>query len=312
MKREREAELSTELVTPEMAAKWLETCTYEYQRKLRSWHVEELVEAIKARELEPDTVLRFHAVNGHEFMTDGQHRCWAVIESGEPFPFVVLRRRVDSMEDVHAAYRHTDCGTRRSLGELIATADLPGKTGLIPSQVSAISGAVPVIACGFRRIHSMARLGSERSSDTRIRSVEYWAQYGQAYFRAIDGTSRMLSPRLRSAAVLALGMVTFHEQQGRAQEFWRTVAENDGLLRGTPHHTLVEFLVGTGLRSMGHHEYARRVACAWNSAFEGKEKLSVLRLYPETMENPIQIKGTRYNGRDLIVWHPDTGFTVRK
>lgn len=97
----------TVLVTPEMAAKWLDESDGANPRPVLQRSVNYLVEEIKAKRwrLTPQGI----AFNEQGLLIDGQHRLWAVVESKVAVPMRVTWNTPDAVKEV------LDSGTLRGL-----------------------------------------------------------------------------------------------------------------------------------------------------------------------------------------------------
>lgn len=104
--------LTTEvvLVTPELAAKWLETMVDN--RRLTSSVVTKYKDAMLGGFWKLDaSPIRF---NTKEQLLDGQHRLWAVIESGMPQEFLIVHGVTDD------AFLTMDSGKKRAFADVLS------------------------------------------------------------------------------------------------------------------------------------------------------------------------------------------------
>lgn len=102
-------QITTETITPEMAAEYLKHNTDN--RSLRTGHIEYLANAMKRGEW----VLSHQGIafNEHGVLVDGQHRLHAVIKSGVTIDMVVSRGVGGDV------YKVTDGHARRSYGDIL-------------------------------------------------------------------------------------------------------------------------------------------------------------------------------------------------
>lgn len=98
-------------LTPEKAAEWLATSTLN--RKLRERSLDAYAREMDAGRwhLSPDAI----AFDDHGHMTNGHHRCTAVIRSGVPIEVIVVHSGV-SMAD---SLMSTDAGVSRKLADVL-------------------------------------------------------------------------------------------------------------------------------------------------------------------------------------------------
>lgn len=282
-------------VTPEMAERWLIEWFFDGQRKLRQWHAEELVEAVRRGEFALTTIRVWH-YQGRAYITDGQHRLRAVVLSGISVPFNVLHQTAISREEIEADYWRTDSGILRNLKDAIDASSEMLALGLTNMQKSAIGAATRVIAAGFEKpphSHHFAM----RSRDVRLRAIKQWSEEGKAFFGLVGSSSETLQKPLYRSAILSVALTTLRYRQEEAIHFWRIVIENDGLRRNTPEWKLVDFLHRPAGKCPNVREHCRRVAACWNAHLDGRP---LQKLYVISENAPILIKGTPYDGKRVI------------
>lgn len=285
----------TEVVdlTPELAATLVQSCHYPYQRPVRKKHVEFLKSEIRAGRLSPTTVRVCH-LGPQAFMTDAQHRCHAVIESGIAIPAVILHMRKDTMEEVEADYHRTDIGAKRTPADSFMK--VKAESGMSTWQVNAIGSASVLIAQGFLDTDTARNMA--RSRDERLKAITEWLPVARTYLETVGKAEGDLLKILRTRVpVVAVGLVTTKDCPEKAETFWKTVAENEALLRGEPERTLIQWLLSTKSHSHPLHIYARYVSSAWNASYESRE---LHRLFPQANGTAIDIKGTRFGRREEV------------
>lgn len=290
------APISSEVVrvTPEMAAEWLERNNFAHQRKLRQDRVDELAAAIRAGEFEL-TAIKFHRWAGHEQLTDGQHRLWAIVESGISTDLVVIRQLAESAQAVGEAYGRIDTGAVRTPAEAMSALMMAETTGLTQTQLNKMWSAVKVLMNGFMGQTATGNRWEYRVRSRVMRGIVQWKGEARLYFDAIQPGSETHRARLSSAAVLAVGLVTLRYQPERALEFWSQVGARADLQVDTGPWKLVEFVTENPLRIV--NDASRRVAGCWN-AFYHNRPLS--RLQVKSVTIPINIDGTPYNTTRII------------
>jgi len=112
-----DTKVSVETVTPEMAIRWLSENLYEHQRPPSEFHVKFLADEMQRHAFKQDTTIEFCQVNGAEYLTDGQHRMKAVVLSGKPQRFVVVKRTARNEDDIAKDYTRTDKGRARTVAD---------------------------------------------------------------------------------------------------------------------------------------------------------------------------------------------------
>ena len=141
-------------VTPKMASEWLNTLNMN-NRKLREGVAERYARDMKeGRWTHNPQPIMFYADDGS--LADGQHRLWAVVESGKTIPFYIIR---DVERDIAL---NVDTGLGR---EVTDNAKIGGYEGYI-SKVGV------AIACFMKRGRSISGAGF-----TNAEKMEFLAKY---------------------------------------------------------------------------------------------------------------------------------------
>ena len=284
--------------TPHVADSYLRLYSYPRQRGLRHHHVEYLAAAMRRGEFKPG-VIELRRLGDQVLLIDGQHRLSAIVKSGLTFDLVVLERDAASIEDVDADYARMDRGIARGMGDSLRAYGLSDTLGLTQSQMNRASAAIVPIVIGFTPVSTSPAMLARKTAELRQRAMLDWQEEIRAYMEIVGNSKRGGNRRLGISAVAAVAFVTLRYQQERAADFWQAVKDNDGLRRGDPAKTLIEFLVENIATSRSTHIYARAVAQCWNAAYENRELL-IVRVLPQTAEAPIRIAGTPYNGEQII------------
>lgn len=284
-----------EMVSPDQASCWLERYPFPHQRKLREWHVQELMGALQRGEFEPG-LISFHYVDGTPMLTDGQHRLSAIARSGIGTVLDVARVYNATLEEAEAAYRRIDQGNKRSPGETIAGSGLVEETGLSLFSLNLIGAAALLIHQGFGvGGRNVAERIEARNMDLRLELTRHWLDIGTDYLNLLKGGEKEVAKRMITKGCMAVGMVTLRDCPEKAEAFWNTVAQNDGLARNTPEYILARLLSANITTNRGSSSsYAailsRQVAACWNDHFDGKNRTFVRKLDPT---QPIRIKGVK-------------------
>lgn len=285
--------ISVMLIGPKRAGELLEYA-YENQRPLREEKVRLYAEAMKRGEFKPAPI-EVHCLDGRCYLTDGQHRLRAIIRAGiEVEQFYVEYDAVD-MTTIHEAYRRTDVGATRSIGNLLHTVDDLRRFGIPPSHLTVVStGALFLMNGCIGRYPQEGLSPYERSLEYRIRAIEYWGEEARTYFSQL-GNPRPLVP-WRNAALMAVALPTLRFQPEKALAFFSRVFQNRALEEKTGEWHLFRLLV-EGQRSQGADVFTRRIAACWNFSCRGGtyRGTSVRR-----EDDPLELVGTPYKGRAHI------------
>lgn len=198
-------------VTPETACRWLEGNTHN--RPVRDAHVEALArDMLKGHWRMTADPVRFDA-NGT--LLDGQHRLWAIVNSGCTVPLLVVRGLDIEAQD------YMDIGARRTAGDAL-TIDKIGASATQSRTMASVARTVLMYhdpahrptqseVLSFVREHldllgeAVTRTNSAKGSGLRGGSV-----YGTAYF--------------------VLASVDYEA----SQEYFHALVTGEGLLPGNP------------------------------------------------------------------------------
>lgn len=289
--------LGEELITPEIAADWLDRYRYSGQRAI-SAHLVNLYAQQMRLGLWAPTTIDFALVGTLRLLVNGYHRLEAIKKSGLAISLPIQVHRCRSMEEVRNLYGRLDRGKPRSVFEAIGAGEFHADLGLTPEQLRRLVSAGPLIMGGFGSRYIAGNALASRSIDVRRSFARDWAPSMQQFVAAVARCPNQIRNLLTSSAVLGVALVSLRYRPEKAQEFWRSIALNDALRRGSPEHTLLNYIHNNRVNRIGPVIYSRGVAFAWNAAYEGRA-LSYIRM-PDPA-TPINIRGTPYDGRRLII-----------
>lgn len=287
------------LITPEVAADWKMRYRFEGQRPLRDSRVNRLELALMDNNFSTSEMRIVH-IGDRGYLTNGQHRCEVVIRTGKSILVTVLHKIGHSIEDVIADYNHCDTMPVRTDAEQLAATGLPGATGLSPHAFNQLSKAVMPIIGGFvGRAYGSSSDPYLKSMDVRREVIPDFADAALRFYEIVTGCDGVLTRRLKNRAIMSVALVTLQEQPVKAAQFWKAVAENNGLLRGDPCYSLVRFLLTAPFKSNQGAHTSRSAAAAWNAFYKG-QSASNLRVHD--VMKPIMIRGTEhYKGKSVYL-----------
>lgn len=261
-----------ETITPEKAAKWLETNTQN--RAINQRNVDFFAQQILAG---------LYPLNGEPFifdeddnLIDGQHRAWAVIEAKKPIVSVVVRgiRRKDADT--------IDTGKSRTASDVLHRAGMTNTLNLAAALtwVRAWEGGFASAVSGGNK----ARVPNIETVRLAKKYDDLWNHIGPLLM-----ASKRTGIRMGKGAVIFLRWATFRAKPRLAEAFWRDVENGENISRGDPTFMLRERLTAYGTkavrsdgrrrRSSGHAESSELLAMgikAWN-AYVSNEKIHILR-----------------------------------
>lgn len=278
----------------ELAYRILSEANYERQRPISRSHIQLLAETMRRGNWMPGGQIAFGVLDGRLHLINGQHRLNAVVEAERDCEFQVVLLPVDTPEALHSLYYRFDTEQRaRSLPEILTAVGFPDKHGLSKTMARTAFDAALLIALGFQNVRSADNPSLTRSRDVRLEIAAPWGAYAKEYERLIAPAPTIIRQRLLNAQVAAVAFVTLKHQAIAAEHFWGGLAQNDGLRRGDPRHTLLLDLP-TRAMAAGRLLVGSLIAAnAWNAHFK-HITLSQLRV---SANQTVRILGTPYDGR---------------
>ncbi len=293
---------TVETVTPEMAQDYIDSTMFAGQRPLRPYHVNTLVTMMRNGHFRQGTIITFAMLDGNRHCVNGQHTLHAIVKYGKPYLLTIEEHEVTSEQEIASLYASFDRQLTRSYVDMFrAHEEVDRKTyHFNRPQLEALSGAMPLVISGFTleaRLANTIIAQSMKDGESRYRFVEAWAEEAKLAFDVYTNCPHALVRFLQRAAVFSVALITYRWQPEMAQKFWGAIANDDGLTRGMPEKTLLDFLRKTPAAKYNGLVYARYVASAWNAAFK-KGQLQHLTL--RDTENPIFIAGTPHDGTKIM------------
>lgn len=279
-------------ITPERAQQLLTEHPYARQRTLKRRQVQNLTNAMLGGTFLPDaiSVVRYQ---GEDILVNGQHRMHAIIASGCAFTFPVTVYRVSSEAEINTVYGRLDRGTARSVGDVLRAHDVAADLDLPPHFVERIGSAFPLIEMAWS--NRSRQLSLARDADSRVQALYEWQTELHTYHSLLVGVigSKQDYGRMILAGVSSVALFTLRHAGPFAEDFWRSIAINDGLRKGTPNRTLVDWvdrqrLVTTRGGNNGAY-IARGCITAWNAAYRARD-LTMIRIMDAAA--PVTILGT--------------------
>jgi len=261
--------VSTEVVTPEMARRWLDPEINKTYRRLKPVVVRKYIADMSdAHWIFNGDSLKFDT-NGK--LLDGQHRLHAVIAMGRPVDFLIVR-------NLHPdAYLTIDIGARRTVGDMMQ------RSG--SKQSTAAGAAAKVLywfetgqALDFNAIYSTAQLIDTYKEHPALE--EFVAHYVNSPIR------RKL---LAGFAWPVVAYVASRRYPVEWDAFQQAVAEGSDLSKGDPRHALREWLLNRASRKrqVRNDERFNIFAKAWNAHIGGRALFALVHRFNEAPVIPV-------------------------
>ena len=281
-------------IEPELAARILSETNYDGQRRIDHSQVDTYAEMMRRGLWLQGGQIAFGRLAEVLHLVNGQHRLSAVVAAGEVQEFQVLITECREVDDLRNLYWRFDAVMKpRTLQQILNASGMAGSNHLSKTMTTAVYRAIAFITNDMRSpvTGSGHKTPVEnRIIDARLAACEPWWEPARKYESMIAGAQHGLRAKLHAASIVAIALVTIKHQPKLAAEFWEGIARNDGLRKGDPRHTLINWLLTTHDKGSGEG-YIAACAAAWN-AFYGKRVLTYLR--PTT---PAKINGTPFDGK---------------
>lgn len=262
-------------VTPEQATVWLKEANYERQRRVAPWQVERLSIEMQRGRFVAGTQIHFGVLNGCWRLVNGQHTLGAIVKSGIATPLTVLVTPVADDAELGGLYMRHDRHRARTPHDAFASLGLAATIGLGERQTSAFARGLKVVLNDFRRVGVHADVELATSLDWLADRMIKWAPVAQKYFTAINPAAPAMKHRFERVPVLAIGLATFRNAEAKAEIFWRTAAEDDGLRRNDPRKAMLNVMIAKTAKAGDPLLYVKTIAGLWNAFMEGRRVTNV-------------------------------------
>lgn len=240
--------------------------------------------------------IHFAKVGKELYLINGYHRLSGLIAAGNiNASFNVVVKDCNDMKEVEEFYAGFDSKTivrHRTAKQARNAIKLHEQLGVLESVATAVYNAVPTINNGMRPITQAdwdkkvtTGIFQERIADILDYKVE-----AKIWGKILKKAKAYIKAQLKKEYVTAVALYTLKHCD--AEGFWTAVAENDGLKKGCPAKTLVDYLVGNKPRN-NSEDAIKSVILAWNAHMTGR---TISTLKPNQLLS-IYINGTPMNGK---------------
>lgn len=285
--------------TPAMAQSWIDLYTYGRQRAINPRHVNFMKQVREHGEFNPYAPIECATIAGKiRSITNGHHRLWMIAQGTKPQVLCVVYVPVHTEEDIARLYAtHDNGGKQRTIAD-IATAYGTDKVLDLPAmQLTKIGAAALIVSSSFAP-HRCGLDYENKSPTFRNELLCTYGPFAKKFFDATAGADVTTKKLLMNQAVLSVMLATYMNPatEKKAQEFFVGMALDDGLKRGDPRKTLLDYL---RRRALEHGNprvnlMIHNVASAWNYFWKG-EQLMKLAIRDATL--PVTILGTSFLGK---------------
>lgn len=277
------------LFSPTQASTVFELCRYENNRneKLGKHHIAVLAKEMTDGSWLPKSAIDFARLpDGKLTLINGHHRMLAQVQAGKDIVWnIVIHDVKDTAEIRELFWRYDTVQRLRTMNNILDGVSAAESMGLAKEMAVSLSRAALFIDAGMQI--ARADNGYIYTPADKLQIMSEWKHEARIYQDLIAPAPPKVKKKLRGAQVMGTALVTLRAEPDRAAEFWGGVAKDDGLRRGDPRKTLLDFIRDNHNSATGP-SFAL-VACvrAWNAWQVGKE-LAVIRIGVQS----VQIAGT--------------------
>lgn len=286
---------TVQLIDPSQAALWLDK-RYRHQRSISPDQVAHLAKAMADDNFSPVSIIMFSVVNGEMHLINGQQTLNAIIKSGVSQSLPVMYYEVADESEEAKLYSRIDRQRKRNFSDSVRATGICAEVSMTPTMIAKTASALRYVKGGFGTIRGYARSVSD---DDLLEWIPFWAWETRAIYNAITPCGSSDRSLIVQVPVFSVALMTIRYKPDRAREFWRQVAQDDGMERGDPRKSLRNWLLSLKRRradaskQVDYPEISRGVAFAWNTWYAGKSLMNMPR---RISVDKIKIAGTSFNG----------------
>lgn len=285
------------LITPDLAQRILNEAFFERQRRIDEKQVQVYATMMRRGLWHLADPISFVLSRGKLTAVNGYHRLHAIIAFGRAVEFRIAINVAQSEEEIASTYYRFDTVIKtRSHRQILGAVNVAESNGVSRNMAEAVYGAAGVIMNDFV-VPKATTLDAEaavkmRVVDLRLEACAPWWEHARALEKALAKAPANIRRRILRATTFSVALVTQKHQAQKAQEFWRGLAENDGLRRTDPRNTYLRDLLTRTVSLGDAQQGVMAAALAWNAWCEGRS-LSIIKIAPGMK---FRLAGTPYNG----------------
>lgn len=277
-------------LNPAQANKIFNDLRYEFNRSTdrAKQHISALARMMKSGDWRDGGVIEFARFpDGSLTMLDGHHRMLAQVEAGVDVIWNIAIHDVADEDEFRNLFWTYDTTLRvRTRSNILDGVRAAENFGLGKQTTEKLTRASQFIDNGMNA--NVGMLARRYTPGEQLTLASEWVAEAGTYERITAGVPQSLRRKLGSAQVMAVALVTLRAKPQEAEEFWAGIAADDGLRKGDPRKTLLDWLRDTHLAGTGLRSAAAAVARAWQ-AWVGGKQLNFIRVG----RTPVQIAGTK-------------------
>ena len=285
-------------VAPGIASRILDELNFPGQRKIDSRRIYGHEHAISKGHWMESYSIHFAALpDGRIWLVDGQHRLAAIAQQQRLVGVTIRIIDVDSEKEARDFYAGFDGkGSVRTNAQILDAVGISDALGLSARMTRAVYEAAPLLMNKLEPLAGSINMKKNPAmylQSNRLALVTEWANQALEYDTITKKAGKGLYEKLRKTGPVAIALYTLRHQPARAKEFWSGVANNDGLRRGDPRHTLIQDFGVRDINSGSIRQRVQQSALAWNAFCEGRD----LKIIKCITGAPIVVWGTPLNGK---------------
>lgn len=260
-------------VTPEDAKLIRSTCHFQRQRIISDRNIARLSSEMLGRRFIQGTPVFFCRLpDGRLLLVNGNHTLESIIASGIAQQLVFIILDVPDEEEAARIYGTMDVHKVRTWADALRAVGLADEI----TAAKRIMPALGVILAKFEYVYNTPEAASSRS--VRFDLMKHYAEEATLLQGALIGSPLPNQRAVWRAAVCSVALECCKYQPLQALEFWRGLAQDDGLAKDDPRKALLRWLLNNGVSggSAGWPTQSRAAAHAW-AAFCKGQSLSIIR-----------------------------------
>lgn len=277
-------------LNPAQANKIFNNLRYEFNRSTdrAKTHISALARMMRAGDWRDGGVIEFARFpDGTLTMLDGHHRMLAQVEAGVDVIWNIAIHDVADQDEFRNLFWTYDTTLRvRTRANILDGVRAAENFGLAKGTTEKLTRAAQFIDNGMNA--NVGQNARRYTPNEQLALAAEWAAEAAIYERLMADVPKTMKTKFYSAQVMAVALVTIRAKPQEAGEFWGGIAADDGLRKGDPRKTLLDWLRDTHLAGTGLRSAAGAVARAWQAWVSGKQ-LNFIRVG----RTPVQIAGSK-------------------
>lgn len=276
------------LISVEEAIRLRKTCHFPNQRNIRDLNVLRLgLEMEKFRFIQGTVIFMVVLPDGQQYIVNGNHTLEAIAYSGKEQLLTFVFLEIDTFEEAKQVYMSFDVHKARTWADALRAS---GKD-LTQPMSKQVTAAAKLLMSGFRYAPENVEANSSRIS--RFDFSDAYNDSAALLQEAMKEAPALNQRLVMRAAVMAVALETVRYEPEPAVRFWGAMVHDNGLVKGDPRKTLLQYLL-THKAGKGAEGYlqSRAAAHCWNAWMDGKQVIN-LRI---TIAGKMEIRGTPWDG----------------